>query len=344
MGRKVGTRCELALATAALCATLAAGLPALAAAGTGSLGWAPAVSVDRAANTTHPVTGLSCTRGGFCLAVDSDGRTFVWTGAWHAAPSIDRSVGYVNGLSCASRSFCVAIGSTASSSVTSSYAVRWSGAGWSAPMRLYSGRGEAALYGTVQSVSCASASFCVAVGAQVGSEVFDGARWVRHAGATSGTDGQGSVGCASSDFCVNFHDGDANYWNGSAWRWTPANSGVFSGAVPGVTSFVYGISCLSAGFCAAADLNGPPLIWNGRRWRTTHTRPPGGGGFGSVSCTSASFCAAGSQDGRLASWNGKVWTVASGPRLSNAPVLVSCSRTGVCVALSSDGAGTRTRS
>ncbi len=328
----------VALATAAVCASFAAGLPSAAAA---AGGWTAGVRFDRSANTTHPVTGLSCTRSGFCLAVDSDGRTFIWTGSWHAAPQVGRSVTYVTGLSCVSRSFCVAIGSTATQSAASSYAVRWTGTGWAAPVKLYGGRGGAAVYGTVESVSCASESFCMAVGAQVGSEVFDGSHWTAHAGATSGTDGQGSVGCASSGFCVNFHDGDANYWNGSAWRWTPANSSVSSGAVPGVTSFVYGLSCLSAGFCAAADLNGPPLIWNGRTWRTTRVRP-GGGGFGSVSCTTTSFCAAGSQNGHVATWNGVVWTIAPTPALPAAPVLVSCRATRACLAVSADGRSTST--
>jgi hypothetical protein len=334
----------LVLASAALSAAsaaLATDRPAAAVAA-GAGGWAPSVSFDRSANTTHPLTGLSCTRSGFCLAVDSEGRTFVWTGSWHAATAIDRSVRYVTGLSCVTRSFCVAIGSTASPAAASSYAVRWTGGGWAAPVTLYAGRGGAALYGTVESVSCSSVTFCMAVGGQVGSEVFDGSHWTTHAGSTSGTDGQGSVGCAASDFCVNFHDGDANYWNGSAWRWTPSNSSVSSGAVPGVTSFVYGVSCLSARFCAAADLSGPPLIWNGRTWRRTSAAPNGGGGFGSVSCTTTSFCAAGGQTGRVATWNGALWTIASAPHLPAAPVLVSCSRTGVCVAVSADGASTHT--
>jgi hypothetical protein len=333
----------LAVATASVCVALAADWSAgvFAASGVGS--WAPSVSFDPSANTTHPVTGLSCTPSGFCLAVDSDGHTFVWTGSWHAAPSIGRSVNYVTGLSCVTRSFCVAIGSTATPAAASSYTVRWTGAGWAAPVKLYAGRGGAALYGTVESVSCTSVSFCMAVGAQVGSEVLDGSHWTRHAGSTSGTDGQGSVGCASSDFCVNFHDGDANYWNGSAWRWTPSNSSAFSGAVPGLTSFVYDVSCLSAGFCAAADLNGPPLIWNDRTWRRTRAQPSGGGGFGSVSCTTTSFCVAGGETGRVATWNGEVWTIAPAPQLPAAPVLVSCSATAVCLAVSADGSSTDTR-
>jgi hypothetical protein len=148
--------------------------------------WTPSVKFDPAAGTTHPVTGLSCTASGFCLAVDSAGRTFTWTGSWHAAPGISRSVQFVVGLSCVSSSFCVAIGSEGKPASSSSYAVTWDGARWEAPVRLYHGSGEAALYGTVKSVWCTSESFCIAVGAQVGSVVFNGSRWVSHAGSTSG--------------------------------------------------------------------------------------------------------------------------------------------------------------
>jgi hypothetical protein len=327
-----------------LCAgTVALGGGAALASGSASAGWAPVVRVDAAATTTQPVTGLSCTAAGFCLAVDSAGRTFAWSGSWQRRPGIGRSVGFVSDLSCVSSTFCVAVGDTSSAAASSSYAVTWNGAGWSAPVRLYGARGGAAEYERVQAVSCTSRSFCIAVGAQVGSEVFNGSRWSARPGRTSGTDGQGSLGCSSPGFCVNFHDGDANYWDGSAWRFTAANSGLSAGAVPGLDDFVYGVSCVSSDFCVAADLAGAPLVWNGREWRASRVEPPGGGGFASVSCTSTTSCLAGGQSGshggRVARWDGSVWTLAPDLRLPAAPVLVSCSRAAGCLALSADGVG-----
>ncbi len=261
----------------------------------------------------------------------------MWTGSWHGAPAISRAAGFVDGLSCVSSSFCVAISSTGSMAAATSYAVTWTGAGWSAPRKLYGGVGGAAEYATVRGIACTSATFCIAVGGQVGSIVFDGGGWSTRPGSTSGTDGQATVGCASPRFCVDFHDGNANYWNGSAWRWTAANSTLSSGAVAGLNSFVYGLSCVSATFCVAAELAGTPLVWNGRGWRFAHESPSDPGGFASVSCTSAGFCAAGGDNGRLASWNGSSWTVTRAPRLPVAQVLVSCTAPERCLALSSDG-------
>jgi hypothetical protein len=333
----VGPR-RAALLLAVLGASTAAlgGGAATLASGSTSTGWTAPVRVDVAATTTQPVSGLSCA-GGFCLAVDSAGRTFTWSGSWRRRPGIGRSVGFVSGVSCASSSFCVAVANRSSQSASTSYAVTWTGAGWSAPVTLYGASGGAAEYERVQAVSCTSRSFCIAVGAQVGSEVFNGSRWSARPGRTSGTDGQGSLGCSSPSFCVNFHDGDANYWDGSAWRFTAANSGLSAGAVPGLDDFVYGVSCVSSAFCAAGDLAAAPLLWNGRAWRASRVEPPGSGGFGSVSCTSTTACLAGGQSGRVAQWDGSVWTLAPDLRLPAAPVLVSCSATAGCLALSADG-------
>jgi len=316
----------------------AAGPSADTARAAGTLAWTSAGTFDPHAGTTHPVTGLSCAPSGFCLAVDSAGRTFTWTGAWHSAPAISRRAGYVTGLSCVSSSFCMAIASEGSPASSSSYEVRWNGTRWDAPVRLYRGTGEAALYGTVRGVSCTSTVFCMAVGAQVGSLVFNGSRWTKHEGSTSGTDGQGVVGCASSRFCIDIHDDFANYWNGSSWRWSVANSNLSTGLIPGLNGFAFGISCVSATFCVAAAATAAPLVWNGTRWRFAGGALSKGGGFASVSCTSTSFCVAGGQKNLAASWNGTAWAFTSPPQLPDAPVLVSCSKTGSCLAVSTDGA------
>jgi hypothetical protein len=320
------------------CLVAAAGPSAQAAGAGGTLTWTSAGTFDPHAGTTHPVTGLGCTPSGFCLAVDSAGRTFTWTGAWHAAPAISRRVGYVSGLSCVTGSFCMAIASEGSPASSSSYAVRWNGTRWDAPVRLYRGSGEAALYGTVRGLSCTSTLFCIAVGAQVGSLVFNGSRWTKHEGSTSGTDGQGVVGCASSRFCIDIHDDLANYWNGGSWRWGAANSKLSSGLIPGLNGFAFGVSCVSATFCVAAAGSTAPLVWNGTTWRFASHALSRGGGFESVSCTSTSFCVAGGQNDLAASWNGTTWAFTSPPQLPDAPVLVSCSRTGSCLAASADGA------
>ena len=117
------------------------------------------------------ITNVSCATASFCAAGDEDGDIRVWDGtSW----SIDHQVvpgstsGGAHSISCPSASFCMAVNDLGN-------AIVWNGTSWSIPQsidpNLANVRGPAAnMYGNGQvplglfSVSCPTASFCVAVG------------------------------------------------------------------------------------------------------------------------------------------------------------------------------------
>jgi len=322
---------------AAVAAAVIAAAPALGATA-GAAGTAT-VTLKPAGNAPVHINqyggSLSCIADGFCLAVGYKGETATWDGSWHAAPSISRSVTGVTQVSCVSPSFCVAVGTSSTNERTISYAIRWTGRGWQAPVALADVKGQAGFYTWVHSVSCTSTSFCMAVGAAIdGSAVFDGTRWRSHQGDVTGTDGNGIVSCTSSRFCLDLHDGSANYWNGSSWRWGKFNSTPLSQAI--VNGFFFDVSCASTTFCVATTHQGAAM-WNGLRWHVA-------GGTAKavtsqVSCVSSSFCIA-TAGGKAPAyeWNGSAWTPTAPLGLGNTATVVSCWAEGRCLLLAGSGA------
>lgn len=336
-GRGPLARAVMPAVLGAVLVCVAASIPSRPALAAVPINWTPAVKFDPEATSADPVTGVSCTPGRYCLAVDKAGGTFVWTRAWTRGPSVGSDVQDVTGVSCVSPSFCVAIGTSTLGTRVASYAVTWTGKRWRAPVMLYSGavRG-AGYYGEVQAVSCTSESFCMLIGGQVNSLVFDGSRWKRRPGRTTGTDGQGVVACATRQFCLDIHDGFFNVWTGRSWDWTSGAPQQLSGAIPGLTNFVDSISCVSAHFCVAVDQSTAPLLWNGRSWRYG-SDASGADGFSSVSCATPRFCVAASRRGVAADWHGDGWRVRSPLGLGVTPVLVSCVNQTGCLAVSVRG-------
>jgi hypothetical protein len=169
-------------------------------------------------------------------------------------------------------------------------------------------------------VSCATSTFCVAVGS-AGSitssgqestvespliESWNGTTWAVMSTPTSpSVYGLNAVDCLSTTFCMavgNFVTAGsgtelAEVWNGSAWSIVDA-PGVGSEVETNLTS----VSCTSTTFCAAVGIWGPGGastesvmdIWNGTSWRLAS--PTAGvsnnlvAGLQSVSCTSSTFC------------------------------------------------------
>jgi hypothetical protein len=158
--------------------------------------------------------------------------------------------------------------------------------------------------GEPDSVSCPSASFCMAVDARDSATfVFDGSRW-SSAGTVPGTQtGMASVSCASASFCVALdRKGKAFTFNGSTW------SAPVTAAPDGLTMGEGGISwpvvsCPASDFCAAVDGSGGNVVtFDGRTWtvpltidsKAAHSRNgPVLIFLMSVSCSSATFCVAG---------------------------------------------------
>jgi hypothetical protein len=178
------------------------------------------------------------------------------------------------------------------------------------------------------SVSCVSATSCMAVGVDdngavsvggalvnVGSfaESWNGSAWtvVPTAGSAGANPGLYGVSCVSVVFCVavgethsggrtglRFNDFAAGpsralveVWNGLAWAVQPNAGAAVSG------SGLFGVSCTSSRFCVAVGGHGAYVlteVWNGSTWRlqSTPTVAKYGEVLAGISCVAANWCTA----------------------------------------------------
>lgn len=234
--------------------------------------------------------------------------------------------------------------------------------------------------GEFVSVSCLSASECMAVGraprtvngiASTGAlaEWWNGKRWtVEKTAVPLGADliQVYAVSCAASNFCVmvgNYVDPNDNIflmaevWNGSTWTVakTPRPK---STASPAVSSFG-GVSCPRVDRCVAVGYYRPSagpdeafIETGGTSWAIATNKAPGGGGLDGVSCVSAAACmAVGDSENAsatkvfnlaevLTTTGWKVTTTPNGGSEENSLLGVSCTASAACVAVGVEGAST----
>ena len=274
------------------------------------------------------------------------------------------------GVSCVSSKNCVAVGTdqNAYDGRGGPLTQTWNGKTWkTSPMKLPKG----AIAGQLFSVSCASATACVAVGLYLNgsdtgvplAETWNGKGWapstlVTPRGST-GVELNG-VSCAGAKRCVAVGyyftptgaAALAESWTGG--KWTTTRPPVPKGTVVGDLNKV---SCASATYCvavgtSATNTSGFALVdsWNGKAWAKMSAQPPASSkndaDLTGVSCTSAKSCVAvgsgtavGGRPGGLAAfselWNGKTWTPAkiSWPKGTSDSSLVgvSCASAKSCV-------------
>jgi hypothetical protein len=174
--------------------------------------------------------------------------------------------------------------------------------------------------GSIEAVSCSSAAACTAVGSYLDSA------------------GRG-VPLAEA-------------WNGTSWRKQPV-----PGPAGAPAPQLRGVSCPSAGFCAAVgstnNLGSAPNAglaesWNGSSWRIQPVPVPAGATraeFTGVSCVSAGFCeavgdymnGAGTFVSLAEIWNGTSWSVQPVPLPAGSQIdrldAVSCTSADFCAAV-----------
>ncbi len=192
------------------------------------------------------------------------------------------------------------------------------------------------------SMSCASSTFCAAIGGyssgRTFSEVWRGTGWQL---VPSPVTGLTDISCPSAAFCLAIGPGGAQTWNGKAWqalRQPPA---------------AVAVSCVSSKFCLTVDGGTNSLTitheWNGTSWLTrtaTFTCPPFHGGCATeltqVTCVSTMFCMTIGRIGSntpqtiAAEWNGSAWTQESTPTIathSSGLDSVSCTAASFCMAV-----------
>jgi hypothetical protein len=276
---------------------------------------------------------------------------------------------FLNAVSCPSPTFCVAVGDNSVSSGHTTLAEHWNGSSWTVkptPNPTASGQ-----YPDLVSVSCVSATACMAVGLDANSgggvaafsERWDGSKWTLVPIAKppgSPSTWLYSVSCTSASACTAVGQSKlskfatlAERWNGSTWSIQPTPDHADVAGTAG--SALMAVSCSTATECVATGTYGPAGAlanfserWNGTGWTlkpmaapagTKDTRPWG------ISCPVAGSCAsAGSyrnnSDQRVtfgARWNGSGWAVQSTPNpmgsLTAVLSSVSCGSASACTAV-----------
>jgi hypothetical protein len=295
----------------------------------------------------------------------SAGQALADPASWNTqtAPAAQATDTFLKSVSCPSTSFCVAVGSAEAPerSVQMPLAEHWDGNAWTIqdpPVPAGMSKGD------LKSVSCTTATTCIAVGLSYppnGSptplaERWDGTSWTMLDVPVPGralAPRLNGVSCASDTECIavgTYVDGDtrsripfAEHWDGSHWSLQTVGSAGMAGG-----SELNAVSCSSATACTAVGAGeASPLVlrWNGIAWTRQFT--PDLPALSSTnllgtSCPSATTCTAvgfsqSSSFGPLAErWDGVSWTTQPTPAVPQPGGTfnqVSCPSTSACVAV-----------
>jgi hypothetical protein len=217
--------------------------------------WAAPTNIDYVNGTISGIDSVSCPSATFCVAVGTAEGAYVFTHyaltyngtSWSAPTQIDNSDsgGYFNSVSCPSATFCTAVSDTG-------YALTYNGTSWSGGTNIAPNPpgtcSTSCSHEGLTSVSCPSATFCVAVDYDGDALTYNGTSWSAPTHIGGDEDG---VSCPSATFCVAVdQNGDALTYNGRSWS-TPTHIGHEAESV----------SCPSATFCAAIGFNGEALTY-----------------------------------------------------------------------------------
>jgi hypothetical protein len=272
------------------------------------------------------------------------------------------TVSDLSSVSCSSALICAALGNWAHSLSTPEHnlADRWRNGRWTiTPIPHPAGAAGSGL----DSISCASASTCTAVGnyAKKGAgvafaEKWNGTSWSLETPAEPTSSELLGVSCSSATACEavgsSGNDAFAEVWNGTKWR----VQRVRKPAGVAFTRF-YSVSCTSTRACTAVGYRSSPHNarnfaerWDGARWSLEKTPSPAGAtltAFSGVSCYLPEACTAvgtytasdGAQETLSEVWNGSRWKIQSTPNPAGTVMgglsSVSCTTAGACVAVGS---------
>jgi hypothetical protein len=208
-----------------------------------------------------------------------------------------------------SSTFCAAVGTYVNTAgVTQTLIEAWNGSSWTVVPSANAGSGSNSL----QSVSCASSTSCMAVGsattasgqAQSLVEMWDGSSWSVASSPDYGTMGDGltAVSCPATNVCVagggyetapGMDQPLLGTWNGQGWS-------VDATPLPGSSeAAITNLSCASSTACVAVgggqttSYAGATLVdaWNGSAWQATMTSPdPEADSLLGVWCAGAAVC------------------------------------------------------
>ena len=189
--------------------------------------------------------------------------------------------------------------------------------GWSKPVAV-----DRPANGTLTSVSCPSASFCVAVDNGANNSdghamIFSGSAWSSPTKIDSDQYGPVSVSCPSRSFCATVDGSNGNNGGGSALTF---DGSVWSAPTGVSNDSLNAVSCASSSFCVAVSEDS--YTFNGTSWSAA-TTIGNGESFDGVSCpSSSSSCAAVGHNGSGAVFDGSSWS-------TTASIDPDCSAAGV---------------
>ena len=185
----------------------------------------------------------------------------------------------------------------------------------------------------ITALSCAGASFCVAVDLVGNAATWNGNAWGPPTAIDPNGEGLSGISCPSPTFCAAVDlAGNALTWNGQAWT-APVS-------IEPDSSFT-GVSCSSSSFCVAIDDNGNAVMWNGTSWSAPQSVGFPGIFLNAVSCASQQLCAVADLAGDVVFWTGSAWSL---PQLvdpvTGGLLALSCPTNTYCVGV--DGVGEQT--
>jgi hypothetical protein len=292
-------------------------------------GFVPVVNPLSQVPAGGSLRGTTCPAAGFCVAVGEDdnglpltlaGDPSAWTAAQATEIALDatRSGGRLESVACTSSTSCIAVGEDSNFQplVLAGDPSTWSGS-QAQEIALGGPFGDS---GSLNAVTCSSATSCVAVGDDGRGQPFvlsgDPSTWgvaqaqeITLGGAfgSSSYSRLSSVTCTSSTACVAVGE-DANgqplVLAGDPSTWGAAQAQEITiGAALGGGGGLGSLTCASPTSCVAVgwDGNGQPLVLTGdpSTWSATQASEitlgvtfGGGGEFASIACSSATSCVA----------------------------------------------------
>jgi hypothetical protein len=309
------------------------------------------------------LAAVGCVGGTVCFAVGSASSSTTgtlstlaerWNGAaWVTTPSPSPAGGAVLAdVGCGTTTSCIAVGYTADR--TKAVIERWDGTRWT--MTSYPVPPNTTV-SSLTSVSCTSATFCMAVGTVTTFQTshvttalierWNGSTWsLVTPAATSGTTSGllNSVSCTSTAFClaVDIEGHLAERWNGTSWIQVTSPDVVGNSIGLAEVSCVSGTMCFVVGQGSVDTNNAVALRWNGSTWSLTPTASiPGPGAFRGVKCLSGTNCYAVGTDSGTATliehWDGVHWSRMPSPNPTGSVVNgltdVACPTTTTCHAV-----------
>jgi hypothetical protein len=283
-------------------------------------------------NNETPMDAVSCVPGtSFCMAL-SDGSYFTTDGTtWTLGANFDP--GNPSVLSCVSATDCM-VTDGRDVFVVNASATTWTTA--QAP--------GGPLHGFPYSISCPTATFCLAVDWSGAYLVYNGKTWSSPKSVSTLADAVDSVSCLSATFCMAVDASDRNglggnvfVFNGRSWTWVAQDGLPLSS-----------VSCTSTTYCEmlsyGSDGSVYSAFWNGTNVYNTQALDTYQGfgtapGQGELSCASRNFCVAVDQLGNAFTYNGSTWSGATAldPGFIVTANAVSCPTTTFCVATDAGG-------